>query len=100
MALISLVRAHVPRAAMARSDFETMDHDAWFRSRPFALGARTTRRDREVVEIAMGHRFHGAVESRYARGDLLDERRELLDAWARYLDTPPAGAEIIPLRRA
>ena len=32
----------------------------------------------------MGHRFHGAVESRYARGDLLDERRELLTAWARY----------------
>jgi integrase len=56
--------------------------------------------DREVVEIAMGHRFHGAVESRYARGDLLDERRELIDAWSRYLDTPPAGAEIIPMRRA
>jgi hypothetical protein len=48
----------------------------------------------------MGHRFHGAVESRYARGDLLDERRKLLNDWARYLDTPVADAEIIPLRRA
>jgi hypothetical protein len=56
--------------------------------------------DREVVEIAMGHRFHGAVESRYARGDLLDERRGLIEAWARYVDTPVAGAEIIPLLRA
>ena len=54
----------------------------------FAPGAKLNRCDREVVEIAMGHRFHGAVESRYARGDLLAERRELLDAWARYLDTP------------
>jgi hypothetical protein len=49
----------------------------------------------------MGHRFHGAVESSYARGDLLDERRKLINDWARFLDTPPpAGAEIIPLRRA
>ena len=56
--------------------------------------------DREVVEISMGHRFHGAVESRYARGDLLDERRQLLETWACYLDTPPASAAIIPLRRA
>ena len=30
MALILLLRADVPRAAMARSDFETMDHDAGF----------------------------------------------------------------------
>ncbi len=43
----------------------------------------------------MGHRFQ---ESRYARGDLLNERRELLDAWGCYLDSPPAGAKIIPLR--
>jgi integrase len=56
--------------------------------------------DREVVEISMGHRFHGVVEGRYARDDLLDERRNLLDAWASYLDTPPAGAKIIPYRRA
>jgi integrase len=68
-----------------------------FRS-TFRTWCQDTRRDREVVEIAMGHRFHGAVESRYARGDLLRERTLLLHDWARYLDTPPAGAEIIPLR--
>jgi integrase len=68
-----------------------------FRS-TFRTWCQDTRRDREVVEIAMGHRFHGAVESRYARGDLISERRQLLDAWARYLDTPPVNAEIIPLR--
>ena len=66
----------------------------------FRTWCQITRCDREVVEIAMGHRFHGAIESRYARGDLLGERRQLLETWARYLDTPPASAEIIPLRRA
>ena len=90
-----MCRAH----AVARSDVEKMDHDARFRA-TFRTWCQNSRRDREVVEIAMGHRFHGAVEGGYARGDLLEERRELLDAWARYLDTPPAGAEIIPLRRA
>ena len=44
--------------------------------------------------------FTARSRAAYARGDLLDERRELIDAWSRYLDTPPAGAEIIPLRRA
>ena len=73
-----------------------------FRS-TFRTWSQTTPRDRErwdreVVEISMGHRFHGAVEGRYARGDLLDERRGLIRGWARYLDTPPVSAEIIPLR--
>jgi integrase len=68
-----------------------------FRS-TFRVWCQNSRFDREVVEIAMGHRFHGAVESRYARGDLLSERRKLMDDWARFLDTPPIKAEIIPLR--
>jgi integrase len=68
-----------------------------FRS-TFRTWCQDTRSDREVVEIAMGHRFHGAVESRYARGDLLSERRKLMDDWARFLDPPPVSAEIIPLR--
>ena len=70
-----------------------------FRS-TFRTWCQNSRRDREVAEIAMGHKFHGAVESAYARGDFLDERRQLLNDWARYLEAPPARAEIIPLRRA
>jgi integrase len=70
-----------------------------FRS-TFRTWCQDTRRDREVVEIAMGHRFHGAVERRYARGDLLGERTILPQDWACHLDTPPADAKIIPMRRA
>ena len=104
MALIALLR----RMCRARPWLDPT-WDRWITTHGFRSTFRTwcqkprrdrERWDREVVEIAMGHRFHGAVESSYARGDLLDERRELLDEWARYLDTPPAGAEIIPLRRA
>ena len=70
----------------------------------FRTWCQTNRRDREVVEIAMGHRFHGAVESRYARGDLLESRRELLNAWAGYCSGQNTIEEedqkVVQLRRA
>jgi integrase len=50
----------------------------------FRTWCQQKRRDREVVELAMRHKFHGAVEGAYVRGNLLDDRRELLEAWARY----------------
>ena len=52
---------------------------ASFRTWTFA-----TRQDREVSELALGHKFHGAVERRYLRDELLDERRALMDGWARH----------------
>ena len=62
------------------------------------------RQDREVVEIAMGHRFHGAVEASYVRGDLLNERRELLNEWGSYClgqDTiEDEDQKVVQLRRA
>jgi integrase len=69
-----------------------------FRS-TFRTWCQNSRRDREVVEIAMGHSFHGAVERAYARGELLEERRQLLQDWSNYLEAA-AGAKIIPIRRA
>jgi integrase len=56
------------------------------------------RHDRDVAELAMGHKAHGAVEARYVRDDLLDERRKLLEDWARHCIGE--SAEVIPLRRA
>ena len=55
---------------------------------------------RELVELSMGHKFYGEAEDPYQRGDLLDERRTLLNDWTRYLEGPPAGAKVIPMRRA
>jgi integrase len=66
---------------------------ASFRTWTFA-----TRQDREVSELALGHKFHGDVERRYLRDELLDERRKLMDAWTRCC-TGQSG-EVIALRRA
>jgi integrase len=44
----------------------------------------TAQRD-EVVEMALDHRRGDAVYSAYARSDLLDARRDLMNAWAQFI---------------
>lgn len=43
---------------------------------------------REVCEYALAHYVSDKVEAAYRRGDLLDKRRALMDAWAAFLDGP------------
>ena len=49
-----------------------------------------------VMEAALAHTIRDKVEAAYARSDLLDKRRVLMDAWARYLDARPAA--VVALR--
>ena len=60
-----------------------------------AHGFRSTFRDwvaeattfqREIAEAALAHTVKG-VEADYQRGDLLEKRRVMMDAWAQYLTT-------------
>ena len=39
-----------------------------------------------VIEQAMGHQVGGKVERAYRRTDLLEKRRELMDAWANFCE--------------
>jgi integrase len=41
---------------------------------------------REVAEAALAHLVGDAVERAYRRGDALEKRRELMDAWASFLE--------------
>jgi len=41
---------------------------------------------REVCEYALAHHVPDKVEAAYRRGDLLEKRRQLMDAWANFLD--------------
>jgi integrase len=56
----------------------------------------------EVREMALAHAVADKVEAAYRRGDLMQKRRALAEAWGRYCCTTPAGPtrEIIPLRAA
>jgi integrase len=51
---------------------------------------------RELVEAALGHAVGDIVERSYQRGDALERRRELMEAWARHCDR--RSAEVVQLR--
>jgi integrase len=51
---------------------------------------------REVAEGCLAHLVGGAVERAYRRGDDLERRRQLLEAWARYLGEVPVE-KVVPL---
>jgi integrase len=42
----------------------------------------------EVVEASLAHAIGNAVERAYARGDLFEKRRKLMDAWAEFCAKP------------
>ena len=54
-----------------------------------------TGKPREVAEAALAHTV-GGVEGAYFRSDLFARRRQVMDAWARYLTG--AGAKVVRIR--
>ena len=66
-----------------------------FRSTFRDWAAECTAFPSEVAEMALAHAIRDKTESAYRRGDLFEKRRDLMQAWADYIDTPPqplAGA--------
>ncbi len=56
-----------------------------FRSSFRDWAAEQTNFAREVCERALAHTIKNKAEAAYQRGDLIDKRRKLMDAWARYV---------------
>jgi integrase len=50
----------------------------------------------EVAERALAHKTTNKVEAAYARSDLVEKRRKLMDTWASYLNDEPA--KVVQLR--
>ncbi len=57
-----------------------------FRSSFRDWAAEETDHPREAIEAALAHVVQNKVEAAYARSDLFDRRRRLMDDWAAYLD--------------
>ena len=55
---------------------------------------------REVCEAALAHTLKDKAEAAYARSDLFEKRRELMTAWARFLNPAPADVVSLDARRA
>jgi integrase len=54
--------------------------------------------DREVAEAALSHATGNEVERAYARSDLFDRRRALMDAWGRFATS--SSGKVVDLVRA
>ena len=56
-----------------------------FRSSFRDWAAERTRTPREVIEATLAHTVQNPTEAAYARSDLFERRRRLMDDWAAYL---------------
>jgi integrase len=54
---------------------------------------------REIAEAALAHTIGNEVERAYRRGDALEKRRELMEAWADYLSMS-ARSKVVPIASA
>ena len=61
-----------------------------FRSSFRDWAAEETNHPREVVEAALAHVVGNRTEAAYARSDLFERRRRLMDEWAAYLNATRA----------
>jgi integrase len=68
-----------------------------FRSTFRDWAAELTSFPSEVAEMALGHQVSSAVEKAYRRGDMLEKRRHLAEAWSDQCAGEPPG-NVVPLR--
>lgn len=67
---------------LRRLDINATAHG--FRSSFRDWAAEATNMPREIAELCLAHTVGSAVERAYARSDLLEKRRALMDLWGRY----------------
>ena len=60
-----------------------------FRSSFRDWASERTNTPHAVMEAALAHTIRDKAEAAYARSDLLEKRRELMDAWARFVAAKP-----------
>lgn len=85
-------------AALQRLGIDTQEE---LTGHGFRAMARTILRERlgfdsEWVEAQLSHKKQGALGSAYDRTTFIEQRKEMMQAWADYLDKLKAGAEVIP----
>jgi integrase len=78
---------------MGRDDLTAHGFRSTFRD----WSAERTNFPREVVEMALAHTIENKVEAAYRRGDLIQKRRQLMEAWARFCMATRSQAEVVPI---
>ena len=88
--------------ALRRLDYGNDEHVA----HGFRAMARTMLAERmkgipaELVEAQLGHGKSGPLGNAYDRAEYMDQRHQVMQTWADYLDQLRRGADVIPLHGA
>lgn len=61
--------------------------------------AEMTAYPRELAESALAHTLKDKTEAAYQRGDMLEKRRKLMDAWADYCLNGNVSGRVIPIKQ-
>jgi integrase len=80
---------------MGRGDLTAHGFRATFKT----WASERTNFPRELVEAALAHVIGGKVEAAYQRGDLLEKRRRLMDAWAEFCRKSSTAGTVLNLRQ-
>jgi integrase len=80
---------------MNRSDVTVHGFRSSFRD----WAAEQTNYSREAAEMALSHAIGDKVEAAYRRGDLLEKRRRLMEAWALYAAAKPVAGKVMRMQQ-
>jgi len=84
-------------ALLRRMDYDNITVHG-FRSTFRDWAGETTSFPREVIEAALAHGIKDKAEAAYARSDLFDKRRMLMQAWANKANLSKIAANMLALR--
>lgn len=79
---------------MERADITVHGFRSTFRD----WAGETTGFPREVIEAALAHGIKNKAEAAYARSDLFDKRRKLMEAWATVASASTSYANVVALK--
>ncbi len=102
--LFPSIRYHKPISNMAMLKFLKTDMQRpsltvhGFRSSFRDWCAEQTNYPRELAEASLAHVLTDKTEAAYQRGDMLEKRRRLMQAWADYCDKVQVKADVVNLR--
>lgn len=94
---------HVHRDSLSKAlrdmGFQGQHSAHGFRASLRTLGRERLKADVDVLEAQLAHAPKDEVTAAYARVKFKDARRDLMQAWADYLDGLRKGAAVVPFRR-
>jgi len=88
MAMLELVRGMIGNGVTVHG-FRSAFRD-WCRER--------TNYPREIVELALAHVNKDKTEAAYARGDAVEKRRAIMQAWADFCGRPPMEGKVTSIQ--